>query len=253
MQTIDPRNRTVPILGINVHDVTMTETLDWAQSAIADNRPVRIATPNSEIVRLAWKDPELKNLLNASDLAIPDGAGLLLAARFYGRRFREQVTGTDLAIELAGLCARRGWRMFLLGAGPGVAQGAADKLRARWPDIQIAGTYGGTADTSGDQKAQSILDQARPIHVLLVAYGAWKQEWWMERNQAASGAIVAIGVGGALDFIAGRVPRAPRWLRRAGFDWAFRLLMQPWRWRRQLALPQFVALAAMDAIASRFR
>ncbi len=75
----------------------------------------------------------------------------------------------------------------------------------------------------------------------------------MERNQAASGAIVAIGVGGALDFIAGRVPRAPRWLRRAGFDWAFRLLMQPWRWRRQLALPQFVALAAMDAIASRFR
>ncbi len=141
MQTIDPRNRTVPILGINVHDVTMTETLDWAESAIADNRPARIATPNAEIVRLAWKNPELKNLLNASDLAIPDGAGLLLAARFYGRRFREQVTGTDLAIELAGLCARRGWRMFLLGAGPGVAEVAADKLRARWPDIQIAGTY----------------------------------------------------------------------------------------------------------------
>lgn len=253
MKTIDPRAQAVPILGVNVHDVTMVEVLNWAESAIAEDRPVRIATPNAEIVRLAWERPELKNLLNASDLAIPDGAGLLLAARFYGRRFREQVTGTDLAIELAGLCARRGWRIFLLGAGPGVAKVAADNLRARWPDIQIAGTYGGTADPSGDPGTLSVLDKAKPIQVLLVAYGAWKQEWWIERNRSASGAIVAIGVGGAFDFIAGRVPRAPRWLRRAGFDWAFRLLMEPWRWRRQLALPQFVALTALDAIASRFR
>ncbi len=253
MNTIDPRDRAVPILGIDVHDVTMVEALDWAESAIAEGRPVRIATPNAEIIRLAWRQPKLKSLLNASDLAIPDGAGLLLAARFYGRRFREQVTGTDLALELAGLCAGRGWRLFLLGAGPGVAEIAADNLRARWPEIQIAGTHGGAADPSGDRGALSVLEQAGPVHVLLVAYGAWKQESWIERNQPASGAIVAIGVGGALDFIAGRVPRAPRWLRRAGFDWAFRLLMEPWRWRRQLALPQFVALAALDAIASRFR
>lgn len=253
MQTIDPRSLTVPILGVHVHDVTMAEALLWAESAIAQCRPVRIATPNAEIVRLASKRPELKSLLNASDLAIPDGAGLLLAARFYGRRFREQVTGTDLAIELAGLCARRGWRIFLLGAGPGVAEIAADNLRSRWPGIQIAGAHDGAADPSGDPSVLAILDKARPIHVLLVAYGAWKQEWWIERNQAASGAVVAIGVGGAFDFIAGRVPRAPRWLRRAGLDWAFRLLMEPWRWRRQLALPQFVALTALDAIASRFR
>ena len=93
MQTIDPRNRTVPILGINVHDVTMTEALDWAESAIADNRPVRIATPNAEIVRLAWKNPELKNLLNASDLAIQMGRAYCLLPGSMAGAFANRLPG----------------------------------------------------------------------------------------------------------------------------------------------------------------
>ncbi len=250
---MNPRDRAIPILGVNVHDVTMAEAIRWAEQAIEAGRPVRVATPNAEIGRLAWQKPEFRVLLNAFDLAIPDGAGLLLAARFYGRRFREQVTGTDMAVELAGLCAHRGWRICLLGAGPGVAAAAADKLIQRWPGLQVAGAYAGDADPTSDQQTLRMLKQAGPIHILLVAYGAPKQESWIERNHLASGAILAMGVGGALDFIAGRTPRAPAWMRRAGLDWAFRLAVHPWRWRRQLALPEFIALAVIDALKMRLR
>jgi N-acetylglucosaminyldiphosphoundecaprenol N-acetyl-beta-D-mannosaminyltransferase len=240
--------RSVDILGVRVSDVTEAESVAAVREMLAAGGCNRIVTPNSEIVMRARRDPAFREVLNDSALAIPDGIGLLLAGRLLGTPLRDAVQGTDLAIWLAGVCAETGRRLFLLGAAEGVADEAAAALRRRFPTLVIAGTYAGTADPAGDTVARERIRAAAPVDALLVAYGAPKQEYWMARNQREVGVTVAIGVGGALDFIAGRVPRAPRWVRRSGFDWLYRLIKQPWRWRRQLALPRFLLTVAWSAL-----
>jgi N-acetylglucosaminyldiphosphoundecaprenol N-acetyl-beta-D-mannosaminyltransferase len=226
-----------------VDDVTEVEALAWCANAIQAGRPHRIVTPNAEFVMRARREPAFRDVLNSADLAIPDGAGLLLAGRILGTPLREQVQGTDLVARLAGLSATEGWRMFFLGAAEGVAEAAASKLKSRYPTLQIAGTYGGSPRVEDELEILARIKLAAPVHVLAVAYGAPAQEYWLARNLPKLDVRLGLGVGGALDFISGRVPRAPLWLRRAGFDWLYRLVRQPWRWRRQLALPRFILAA----------
>jgi len=242
------RVRAIDVLGTRVHDVTMAEALEICRAAIASGKPHQIVTPNAEFVMAARRDSGFRARLNAATLAIPDGAGLLLAGRILGTPLREQVTGTDLADRIAGLCAREGWRIFLLGAAPGVAETAAKRLVERHPGLEVAGTYSGSAEPTADPDTRARLRAADRIDVLLVAFGAPRQEEWLARNQAALGIPLAIGVGGAFDFFSGQVHRAPGWLRRAGFDWLFRLVLQPWRWRRQLALPRFLIAVIAERI-----
>lgn len=237
------RFRPVDILGVRVDDVTEVEAMAWCANAIQEGGPHLVVTPNAEFVMRARRDPAFLELLGRADLSIPDGAGLLLAGRILGTPLREQVTGTDLAVDLARLCALEGWRIFLLGGAEGVAEAAGCSLKARFPTLTVAGTYAGSPRTEDDEEILARIRAAAPVHVLAVAYGAPHQERWLARNLPKLDVAVGIGVGGALDFISGRVPRAPRWLRRAGFDWLYRLARQPWRWRRQLALPQFVLTA----------
>jgi N-acetylglucosaminyldiphosphoundecaprenol N-acetyl-beta-D-mannosaminyltransferase len=239
------------ILGVRVDDVTYRETLDLLHSYVESRAPHYVVTPNPEFVMAARRDPRFRAALAGAALAVPDGGGLLLAARLWGRPFREQVRGTDLVYQLAALGAREGHRWFLLGAAPGVAEAAGRALAARYPGLQVVGTYAGTPRLEDDDATRAAIDAARPVDVLLVAYGAPGQEYWMARNVAALGVPVAIGVGGVLDYIAGRTPRAPRWLRELGLEWLFRLLIQPWRWRRQLALPQFALLALWETPRQR--
>ncbi|MBX6772083.1 MAG: WecB/TagA/CpsF family glycosyltransferase [Chloroflexi bacterium] len=245
------RVRAVDILGVRVDDVTLDEAVAICRSCIRSGEPHRVVTPNAEFVMAARRRPDFRALLNSSTLAIPDGAGLLLAGWLLGTPLREQVAGTDLADALAGLCAREGYRLFLLGAAPGVADDAARRLAIRYPGLAVAGTYPGSPDPRSDPETRDRIRAAGRVDVLLVAYGAERQEGWIARNQAALGIPLAIGVGGALDFLSGRVPRAPRLVRRAGLDWLFRLIIQPWRWRRQLALPQFVVAVAREAARRR--
>ena len=199
----------------------------------------------------AQRIPDLRDLINRSALSIPDGSGLLLAGRLLGTPLREQVTGTDLSYRLAELAAERGYRLFLLGAEPGVAAAAAAALERRYPGLQVAGTFAGRAGPEGDAETRAAVAAAGRVDVLLVAYGAPRQERWIARNQAALGVPLALGIGGVFDFMSGRVPRAPAWLRRAGFDWLYRLAREPWRWRRQLALPRFVGLVLLSAVRRR--
>ncbi len=245
--------RSIDVLGVRVDDVTLAEALDVCHACIRSGQPHRVVTPNAEFVMAARRDADFRRLLNASTLAIPDGAGLLLAGRLLGTPLREQVAGTDLADRVAGLCAREGYRLFLLGAAPGVADLAARHLEARYPGLTVAGTFAGSPDHSADDATRARLREAGRIDALLVAYGARKQEAWIDRNQAALGIPLAIGVGGALDFFSGRVPRAPLLMRRAGLDWLFRLIVQPWRWRRQLALPRFVVAVTYEGLWRRRR
>ena len=241
------------MLGVRVDDVTEAEAAAEVRRLIQSGGCHQVVTPNAEFVVRARRDPAFLKALNAAALAVPDGAGLLLAGRLLGTPLRQQVTGTDLVVRLAELGAAEGYRLFLLGAAEGVAAEAARRLQARFPGLQIAGTYAGSPRPGDEDAIVERIRAASPVHVLLVAYGAPAQDLWIARNLPRLGVGVAIGVGGAFDFVSGRVPRAPAWLRRAGFDWLYRLARQPWRWRRQLALPQFVLAVLWESLRRRTR
>jgi N-acetylglucosaminyldiphosphoundecaprenol N-acetyl-beta-D-mannosaminyltransferase len=230
-----------------VDDVTYAEALALLRAYVASRAPHYVVTPNPEFVMAARQDPVFHAALADAALAVPDGGGLLLAARVWGRPFREQVRGTDLVYRLAAVGAREGHRWFLLGAAPGVAEMAGRTLSARFPGLQVVGTFPGSPRPADDPATRAAVRAAMPLDVVLVAYGAPGQEFWMARNVAALAIPVAIGVGGVLDYLAGRTPRAPRWLRDLGLEWLFRLLVQPWRWRRQLALPRFAIRVFWEA------
>ncbi len=234
------------ILGVRVDDVTEDEAVACCISFVAEGRR-SVVTPNPEIVIAARADRGLRHALAHADLAIPDGGGLLLAARLWGTPLRAQVRGSDLTTRLLAEAAARGWRVFLLGGAPGVADEAATQILARWPALRIVGTDAGRADAAHDPQTRAAIAAAGRVDLLLVAFGAPRQEGWLARNLAQLDVGVALGVGGTLDFLAGRVRRAPRPIQRAGFEWLFRLIAQPWRWRRQLSAARFFPLIALRA------
>ncbi len=239
------------MLGVRVDDVTEAEALDAAAQYIAVGSAHRVVTPNPEIVMAARRSARYRRILNESDLSLPDGIGLLMAAAIAGAPVRQHVRGTDFVLGLAERSARPGWRWFLLGAAPGVAAAAGERLAARFPGLVIAGAASGSPHPEADVQTRALIAQAGPVDVLLVAFGAPRQEQWIARNQTAIGVPVQIGVGGVLNYLSGRVPRAPRWARKLELEWAHRLMTQPWRWRRQLALPVFACLAFSEALSRR--
>jgi N-acetylglucosaminyldiphosphoundecaprenol N-acetyl-beta-D-mannosaminyltransferase len=221
----------VNILGIRVHAVTMSQTLAWIESAMAARAPRQICTANPEFIMAAQRDPEFRQLLNAADLVLPDGVGLLWASRRLGARLPERVPGSDLIYRLSEQAAAHGWRIFFLGAAEGVAAAAAERLQALYPGLVIAGAYSGSPRPD---EAAAIIERVRAARpdILLVAYGAPAQDKWIARHREDLGVPVSIGMGGAFDFVAGVARRAPVWLQRLGLEWLHRLWRQPWRARR---------------------
>lgn len=229
----------VAILGIPVHPVTMSQTLHLARHLMEEPRLHQIATVNPEFVMTAQRDAQFRKILRHADLCLADGVGLLYAARRYGRRLPQRVPGSELVFRLADLAAQEGWPLFLLGAAPGVAAKAAAILEARYPGLEIAGTYAGSPEPGENDAIVKRIDESG-AKLLYVAYGAPRQDKWIARNRNALHTVrVAVGIGGALDFITGRAIRAPRWVQRLGLEWLHRLWHEPWRWRRMLALPHF--------------
>jgi len=229
----------IPILGIEVDDVTMDGAAERIVAFAASGACHHAVTVNPEFIMEARRTPPFAAVLNAADLAVPDGVGLLWAARWRHQPLRERVAGVDLVERVSAVAAQRGLRVYLLGAQPGVADAAADALTSRYPQLLIAGTFAGSPGHDEEDAILARISDARP-HILFVAYGAPQQDLWIGRNRARLSAGVAIGIGGALDFISGRRRRAPRWLQRLGLEWLYRLYHEPWRWRRMLALPRFV-------------
>jgi N-acetylglucosaminyldiphosphoundecaprenol N-acetyl-beta-D-mannosaminyltransferase len=158
----------------------------------------------------------------------------------------------DLVERLAALSAERGYRLFLLGGARGVAAEAARRLRARYPGVVIAGICVGSPHPRDADAVLATIRQARP-DALVVAFGVPVQELWLAAHAEQLGVTVAVGVGGALDYFAGTVQRAPRWMRQAGLEWLFRLIRQPWRWRRMLALPRFALAVGRVWASERLR
>lgn len=238
----------------------MVET--WIRSVLtgSDDPACRhLATLNPEYVMAATRDQDFRRALEHADLLTPDGAGVTLAVRllyssFPQRLAFDRVTGVEIAAMVAAISASEAVPVFLLGAGPGVAAAAADRMSRHHPEFELAGTWdGGTPLPANDAETLDRIRAAGP-KVVLVAYGAPGQIHWIVRNQEAlaeAGVRLVVGIGGALDFISGKVRRAPGWVRRMGCEWLYRLLREPWRWRRQSVLPRYVWRVGKTVIRQR--
>lgn len=215
----------------------MTATVQRIEDLVGTSGSHLVATVNPEFVMRARKDSEFARVLESAALCLPDGTGVVWAARRQGCELREPVAGVDLVRPLAAMCARRGFRLFLLGAAPGVAAELAATLRDTNLGLEVA-AHAGSPDPSDDVESVHRIHDHR-AQVLLVAYGAPTQELWFDRLKDRLGVSVAVGVGGSFDYLTGRVPRPPAWMRRAGLEWLGRLALQPWRIRRMAVLPMY--------------
>ena len=236
--------RKIDILGVPVHAITYESWLRQIDTWIRGEFSAQhVCTVNPEFVMIARGDPIFFNILQRAAICVPDGVGLLWASRRLGAPLPERVTGSDGLPLIARHAAERGWTIFFLGAAEGVARKAAEILRARHPGLQIAGAFSGGPSAAQEDEIVELVN-ASGADILFVAFGAPNQDKWIARNLPRLQVSMAMGVGGSLDFIAGLVPRAPRWMQRRGLEWLYRLLRQPWRLKRMLRLPRFV-LAVM--------
>lgn len=245
----------VEILGVRVDDATYADLLAKVDAFVSSGEPHHVITMNVEMLVAAHDDPAFAAVLRAGDLNVADSVGVMLAARLLGRPLQERVTGSDGIYRLAAHSARNNYRLYLLGAAPSVAELAAENLKAANPGLVLAGAYAGSPRISEEDDIIRRVRAANP-DLLLVAYGVPAEEKWIARNRLRLGVPVMMGVGGALDFAAGVVRRAPGWMRQLGLEWLYRLAREPWRWRRQLALPRFSALVMkqkLEEIAGRRR
>lgn len=244
------RPDTVNILGIPVHNVTREETMLQLLHMARSQRAHHVVTVNPEFIMLARRDQAFRNILLNASLAVPDGVGVILASRLKKKRIAERVTGVDTIRGFARVARDNGLSLFLLGAAPGVAERTAQVLLDENPGLKIAGTFAGSPHPDDEEEICRRIESARP-DVLYVAYGPPRQDLWIDRTRKRLKVPVAVGVGGSFDFIAGETQRAPLWMQRAGLEWLDRLLRQPWRWRRMLALPHYALLVIRESIAQR--
>jgi N-acetylglucosaminyldiphosphoundecaprenol N-acetyl-beta-D-mannosaminyltransferase len=244
------------ILDVAVHNVTLHGALAVVEEFIASGRPHQVVTVNMDFLRLAQRDGQFRSALNGADLAVPDGMPLVWISRWRGPALAERVAGVDLVEQLAALSAERGYRLYLLGAEPGVADEAAAALAGRYPGLQIAGTYAPPIGPFSPEETERMIARVRAARpdVLCAAFGAPRQDIWLAEHLELLRVPVCIGVGGTLNFIAGRVPRAPGWMQRCGLEWCYRLRQEPARlWRRYLLgdLPLFLRAAYASAPSLR--
>lgn len=238
----------VDVLGVAFDDVTMDEAVDKAMALLEREGPHLVATPNPELVQRANKDPEFARILADADLVIPDGVGVMYAAKILGRPLKARVPGIDFASNLMKRMAETGKRLFLLGAAPGVAELAAVNLQAAYPGLVVCGTHDGYFKEDGP--AVQMIREAH-ADVVFVCLGAPKQEKWIAANGQATGARLLAGLGGSLDVFAGKVERAPERFQKLGLEWMYRLIKEPSRIGRMAKLPLFLVSAAGARLRGR--
>lgn len=225
------------VLGIGFDSVTMSEAMAKANELIEQDGFKYIVTPNPEIVWMCRKDEELRSTIENAALVIPDGIGIIYGAKILGRPLKEKVPGADFAELFFDELATTGKTVYLLGAKPGVADLAAEKLKEKHPGLIVCGTADGYFKEDGPVVDK--INEAAP-DLLLVCLGAPKQELWMKRNGDKLKTKLAIGLGGSLDVYAGVVERAPEKWQKMNLEWLYRLIKQPSRLGRQMRLPAFL-------------
>jgi len=259
------------ILGVGITSATMGEVLEYIIKGLEKNKKKYfIVTPNPEILTLANNDFSYRNILNRAKIALSDGVGVIMAGKILGRSFKARVTGVDLLEKLCQRAAEKPITVGFLGAKDKIAEKAAECLQKkypglksvfageRWPgdEIQLNKRFK-IYDLRFKKKREKFINHKSyiinhpAIDILFVAFGAPKQEIWISENLDKLPVRVAIGVGGAFDYISGKVVRAPLIIRRLGFEWLFRLIIEPWRIKRQLELLEFMWLVLKEKLASK--
>ncbi|MHB1652426.1 MAG: WecB/TagA/CpsF family glycosyltransferase [Desulfitobacteriaceae bacterium] len=226
----------VDILGIHVDALSMEECVSRIVQAVEAHSYLRVVTANPEIIYASEQDKRLQSVVNSAGLVTADGVGVVWAARQLGKPLPERVTGIDLLQALFPVANKRKWRIFFLGAKPGVAELAADKVNGEYPGIVWQAAHGYFQPEEEAKVIEKIL-LFKP-DLLLAGLGAPRQEYWLENHKYL--ATVSMGVGGSFDALAELVKRAPHSIRNLHIEWLYRLWLEPWRWRRQLVLPKFV-------------
>ena len=231
----------INVLGVKIHCVDMAKTMETIRRYIADGKPHMLVTADASGVSLAQRDKDFREIVNTADLVTPDGSGILWAGRRLGTPLIERVSGVDIARKLCAMAALDGFSVYFLGAAPGVAAQAADRLRNEYPGLQIAGIHDGFF---GDAESTSIAAEikASRAKALLVAMGIPRQEKWIRKHLNETGVCVAMGVGGTFDVFSGNARRAPAWMQRHGLEWLFRLAMNPRKISKVAELPRFAAM-----------
>ena len=264
----------VEVLGVRFHNLTRVEAAKAIADIVRRGDKGYVVKPYSEFMPRAAHDARLRDILNGADLCLADGISIRWAAHYLSLPggplralaqlplslaamtlnpravrppLKENMAGVDLTWEMLARLDEAGSRVFLLGGTEEEVQGTRRRIEARFPNLTIVGVHNGYF--KDNERIVELINVAQP-QALLVALGFPRQEEWIAENMPRLKVNVAVAEGGSFSFMSGAVPRAPRWLRRLGLEWLYRLIRQPWRLRRQLAIPRFVSLVIRERLGA---
>jgi N-acetylglucosaminyldiphosphoundecaprenol N-acetyl-beta-D-mannosaminyltransferase len=235
------RGRNIPkvhIFGVPISKMGMKQTVDYLTDAIENRVPHQVITANPIMVMSAIEDRNYLAIMQQAELIVPDGAGVVWAANYVGQPVAERVAGYDLLHELMKMGEPRGWKVYMLGASTEVIEAAAGKLTSMYPAIQMVGCRNGYFGEEQDADVIQDIVRAAP-DLLLIGRSADKQEPWIAKYKHQLQVPIMMGVGGSFDVLSGKLKRAPVFFRKLRLEWFYRLLQEPWRYKRMLTLPKF--------------
>lgn len=251
------------ILGVGITNASQNEILEYIVKGLENfKKKFFFVTPNPEFLVLANKNPDYRNILNQADLASADGIGIIIASKILGQPLKGRLTGVDLIESLCKRVSTKPITVGFLGGRSGVAEKTAECLQKKYPGLKVSfigeewpnemkdekGELKNTKKTGKNSHLSSLISHLN-IDILFVAFGAPKQEFWISENLDKIPVKIAIGVGGAFDYISGRVGRAPSWMQNIGLEWMYRLIRQPWRLKRQFSLFKFIWLLIKEKLS----
>lgn len=240
----------INILGVGITNATMDKILKYIITGLEKaDKKYFIVTPNPEILTLANSDFSYKNILNKAEIALSDGVGVIMASKVLGKSLKARVTGIDLLENLCQAVSEKPITVGFLGGRKEIAEKTAECLQKKYPGLKVG--FAGREWSDKLLKSPKLLRLPRKVDILFVAFGAPKQERWIYENLEKLPVKIAIGVGGAFDYISGQVSRAPVFIRKIGLEWLFRLFVQPWRIKRQIKLIEFTLLVLEEKIGNK--
>lgn len=229
---------TVNIFGVPISQMSMKDTVTYISRIIDSRTPHQVITANPIMVMTALQNPEYMRMMKEAELVVPDGTGVVWAAEYVGNPVAERVPGYDLIHELMRVGETKGWKVYLIGASAEVIGAAAARLKELYPKLQLVGYRDGFFGEPEDEEVLRAIRECEP-DILLVGRSADKQEPWIAKYKHRLGIPVMMGVGGSFDVLSGKLKRAPRIFQKLRLEWFYRLLQEPWRYKRMLALPKF--------------
>lgn len=229
----------IHIMGVGFDPVSPKQALDRVSLFLREDKARTVVTPNPEMLTEAAKNSDLNLALNRADLVLADGIGVIYAAKILGEPLKERVTGVDLMGEILDLLARTGKSYYLLGAKEGHAEKAVENIARKYKGARCAGYQHGYFSEKEESRILDQINDARP-DIIFVGLGSPRQEIWAEKNRRFLHTKLIMCIGGAIDVFSGKVQRAPKWVSKIGFEWLYRAVKQPSRFKRIAKLPPFL-------------